>query len=118
MLTIAGITSLGKPSPERAGLYAAFVRDLHAHLGAGDRARIQFLAGNSAGRQKVGLVIMAVAVAFFVVMPIGLLVITGDVRALVVLVGGGLFVAPALKIFRQNAPRNYAPEDLPEDLLP
>lgn len=51
MLTVVAIGSLGKPAPERAGLYAAFVRDLHAHLGVDDRARIRFLAGYSEARR-------------------------------------------------------------------
>ena len=118
VLTAVGITSLGRPSPEKAGIYAAFIRDLHARLAADDRARIQFLAGNTQGRQRVQLGIMIVAAAFFVAMPIVLLIITGDVRSLAVLLFGVFFVGPPLKTFRRNASRTYSPDALPEDLLP
>lgn len=61
---------------------------------------------------------MIVAAAFFVGLPIVLLLLTGDVRSLFVLLGGALFVGPPLKTFRCNAPRTYSPDALPEDLLP
>ncbi len=118
VLTVVGVAPSGLPAPERAEAYAAFVRDLHARLGPDDQARIRFIAGNTEGRQRFGLFAMVLGVAFFIVMPIGLLLVTRDMRALAALFFGVPFMLPALKTYRSNALRSYTPDALPDDLLP
>ena len=118
VLSVMGTNTLGLPTPELGEAYAAFVRDLHARLQPADRARITFGAGNSEGRQRFGLFAVVLAVAFFVVLPIVLLIITGDIRTLGALLFGVPFVIPVLRTFRANTPRSYSPDAIPEDLLP
>ena len=117
-LNIFGVTRIGNPDREKGATYAGFVQDLHHRLGPADRKRIRFRGGSTAGFHNFGMVAMTVGVLFFVVMPIVLLAVTHDARALGVLFAGAIFLAPFLKTFRRNAPADYAPEHIPEDLLP
>ena len=117
-LVVNSLNDRGLPDGDRIALYRAFVRDLHARLGPEDRQRIRFLAGDTPGRYQLGMVAAVLAGAFFVVLPLVLLAITGESKALFLTLTGAFFVYPVIRTVRKNEPRSYAPDRLTEDLFP
>jgi len=49
--------------------------------------------------------------------PIGLWLVTGNVQALLLLIGGVALCWPLYKMMQNNAPRRYDPKQLPAELL-
>lgn len=117
-LTVTSLDSWGSPDDERLDDYAEFLQDLHAHLGRADKERIHFLAGATEGRQIAGKISAVVGGLFFIVLPLVLLVITGEVKALFISLGGLAFIVPVFRTLRKNEPRTYNPDSLDEDLFP
>ena len=117
-LVVNSLDGRGMPDDDRIAPYMAFVRDLHARLGPEDRQRIRFLAGNTKGRYRFGMVAAVLAGAFFVVLPLVLLAITGESKALFLTLTGAFFVYPVIRTVRKNEPRSYAPDRLTDDLFP
>jgi hypothetical protein len=117
-LTVTSLDSWGSPDHERLDDYAEFLQDLHAHLTRADKQRIDFIAGMTEGRQMVGKVSAVVGGLFFVVLPLVLLVITGEVKALFIGIGGLAFIVPVFRTIQKNEPRTYNPDSLDEDLFP
>jgi len=117
-LVVNSLNKRGSPDDDRIAPYMAFVRDLHVRLGAEDRQRIRFLAGNTQGRHRFGMVAAVLAGAVFVVLPLVLLAITGESKALFLTLTGAFFAYPVIRTVRRNEPRNYAPDHLTEDLFP
>jgi len=117
-LVVNSLDDRGLPDHDRVAPYVAFVQDLHARLGPEDRQRIRFLAGNTEGRYRFGIVATVLAGAFFVVLPLVLLAVTGESKALFLTLSGVVFVYPVIRTVRRNEPRSYAPERLTEDLFP
>jgi hypothetical protein len=107
----------GDTTAAQAELYSDFVHDLHARLAALTGASIAFTAGFSEARYQFGKVLVAVVVGFFVVMPTVLVLITGQLKALAVLNGGVVLAWPVYQVVTANAPRNYDPDNLPEELV-
>jgi hypothetical protein len=56
--------------------------------------------------------------AFFIVLPLVLLVITGEIETLFITLAGVAFIIPAFRTMRKNEPRTYNPDRLDEDLFP
>ncbi len=117
-MTVSSVTRFGNASRERAIVYAAFLRDLHGRLGAEDRTRIHFGAGNSAGRQTFGKVLLVVAALFFIGLPVVLLVLTGELKSLFITLAGAFFVYPLFRTIQRNAPVDYAPDAVPDTFFP
>lgn len=117
-LIINSFDSWGTPASERAPVYRQFVRDLHARLAPEDRRRISFNAGHSTTRQTLGKVFLVLAGLLFVVLPIGLLLFTGELKGLFITVAGVGFVYPFYRAMKANEPRSYDPDDIPDELLP
>ena len=117
-LTVTSLDSRGSPDAERLDDYAEFLQDLHARLGEEDKRRIRFLAGTTEGRQLFGKVMVVIGAAFFVLLPLGVLVLTGEVKALLLTLAGGAFIVPAFRTLKKNEPRPYDPDRLDEDLFP
>jgi len=117
-LTVTSLDSWGSPDHGRFDDYAEFLQDLHHHLARDDKQRIQFLAGMTEGRQMVGKVSAVVGGLFFVVLPLVLLVITGEVKALFIMIGGLAFIVPVFRTIQKNEPRTYNPDSLDADLFP
>ena len=118
LLTVYGGNHWATPDPERGRTYAAFVRDLHAAIADQAAPGTEFVAGAPAGRQAVVRGIMAVAVAFFVLLPLVLLFITGEAKTLFLAFGGVIFVRPFLKALKRNEARPYTPDNLPAEMIP
>lgn len=117
-LTVNNLNSWGSPDASRLDDYAEFLQDLHAHLGEADRQRIRFIAGMTEGRQLFGKAAVVIGGAFFVLLPLVLLVVTGEVKALFIMLGGAAFIVPAFRTVRRNEPRSYDPLRLDDDLFP
>ena len=118
MLTVTSLDSWGRADPGRYDDYAEFLQDLHAHLGEPDRKRIRFVAGMTEGRQMFGKVAVFIGGAFFILLPLVLLVITGEIKALFITLGGAAFIVPVYRTMKRNEPRTYDPAHLDDDLFP
>lgn len=115
-LVVSNWDSFGRRDESRVPIYRDFVRDLHARLAARSGA-IRFTAGFPPWRYNI----LRVAAAC-----LGLLCLAALVTALAFapgLTGLGIVIAvavilvPVVKLLRTNAPRDYTPDRLPDDLL-
>jgi hypothetical protein len=118
MLTVMGGNNWGLCDPEKAELYRQFVHDLHRRLSAEDSSRIEFLAGQTETSRGLSQAALIVSGLFFLVLPVGLFVVTGEPECLFIMLGGFAFVSPFFRQFKANTPRNYSPRNIPAELLP
>lgn len=116
-ITVSNATPGGLPNKEQTQAYRDFVRDLHGRLAASDHGRISFMAGMSGARYKGAFVVIVIAGLFFVVTPLVLAMITGDVHALILMATGVFFVWPFMRMLSNNTPRYYTPDALPDELI-
>ena len=58
-----------------------------------------------------------IAGLFFVATPLVLAILTGDMKALMLVGAGALFVWPFMRVLSNNTPRNYTPDALPDELI-
>lgn len=117
-LTVTSLDSWGSADASRLDDYAEFLQDLHAHLGEADKKRIRFVAGVTEGRQMFGKVAVFIGGAFFVALPLLLLLITGEIKALFITLAGAAFIIPVFKTMKKNEPRSYNPDSLDDGLFP
>ena len=118
MLTVLSGNNWGVFDLKKAELYRQFVQDLHRRLRAADSSRIEFVAGQTEGWRGLSQAAMIVSALFFLVLPLGLFVVTGEPRCLLLMLGGVAFVAPFFAQFKANTPRHYSPGNIPAELLP
>lgn len=118
MLTVMGGTNWGLCDPEKAELYRQFVHDLHRRLSAEDSSRIEFVAGQAESSRGLSQAAMIGLALFFLVLPLGLFVVTGEPECLFIMLGGVAFAFPLFGQFKANTPRNYSPRNIPPELLP
>jgi len=117
-LVITNTNAAGLSDGLRDTLYREFVRDLHRQLvESGAAELISFRSGFSRARITVLLIALSAAALLSIALPAILLLVTRDLRALWVLIGGGTLFAPAANLARSNRPASYDP-DRPPDLLP
>jgi hypothetical protein len=116
-LVVSNASSNGLPDPAQTPLYRAFVRDLHARPAVQKSGAISFTAGMAQWRYKMLFATMIVAGLFFIATPAILAAVTGDWHALVIAGTGVIFCWPFTKMLMNNAPRDYTPADLPDELL-
>jgi hypothetical protein len=115
------ITSGNRRGFQDAGqdrLYVEFVYDLHARLAAHGDARAAFTAGFSEGRHLGLTVVAVVGVLLCVLLPVVLLLISGDWKMAVAGYTGLALLWPVYKAIQVNAPRSYDPRHVPEELMP
>jgi hypothetical protein len=101
---------------ERVPIYRDFVRDLHDRLAAGPYSGIRFTAGVRRWRYWATL---AATIVLAVLCGGGLvaLVTLDDVKGLAIPILGGYACWRHGRTTLANAPRDYAPDQLPEELL-
>jgi hypothetical protein len=116
-LSITNGNSGGLPDDTQVPLYRDFVRDLHRRLAARKSASIRFTAGTTPGRYQVVLVCAILLGIICVALPFVLVFITGQLKALGLLIAGGFLCWPLAKMVQNNTPRAYRPEQIPEELL-
>jgi hypothetical protein len=100
-------------------VYRDFVRDLHASLiAAGHAGAVRFSAGMNLARIRFLKVMLAILGLAMVVLPIGLMLWTGELGLLGGTAFGIVFVWGYYNVARRNQPRSYEPGAIPPDLLP
>jgi hypothetical protein len=98
-------------------IYRAFVRDLHARLVAAGRDTVRFSAGYTQGRYYV-IVCCAILLGLIGVgLPLIIVLIQRDLRALTAAVAGGMLCWRLVPMIEANTPRSYQPSALPHELL-
>lgn len=116
---VTNVNERGIADGRRDTEYRRFVVAFHQALVASDALpAIRFRSGFSEARSNGLFVVMLVATALFVVLPLVLPLATGELRMLwALLVGATVLVFPAWKVFGTNRPGTYNP-GAPPDLLP
>lgn len=105
----------GLADGHRDGPYRRFIGQLHQRLIATGAAKnIRFVSGYSETRRTILIAALAVAVAFFVVLPLILLLIVKDLKILGVLAAGAALVWPAMRVAGANRPGLYSPQNPPD----
>ena len=117
-LSVTSLDSWGSADASRLDDYSEFLQDLHTYLSEADKKRIHFVAGVTEGRQIFGKVAVVLGGAMFVLLPLVLLLLTGEIKALFITVGGLAFIIPAFRTLKKNEPRTYNPDSLDDDLFP
>jgi hypothetical protein len=115
LVTDGGATGLLDES--RTATYRAFVRALNARLAQAPAGTISFNAGVAGGRYKAMQISVAIAVLFFVGLPVVLLFIVRDWHILGILAAGAALVWPFWKVLDNNRPRSYDPRQPPGELM-
>ncbi len=118
ILTLQSSDARGYADDARAQAYAGFVRDLHARLMAFRPRDIRYLAGNSERWHMLGIAVLVVAGLFFVGLPLALFLYVRSWEVLGILATGAAFVWPVARVVQRNAPRDYAPTHVPDEMLP
>lgn len=104
----------GNSDPRKVDDLYRFSADLHRRLvESGVAGKVQFTLGFGAARARIASAALALGAAFFLLMPLVLLMVTGDERALFAMVGGAFFIWPAIRSVRRNQPGTYDPEAPP-----
>lgn len=95
--------------------YREFIVGVHQRLLDSGAARgISFRSGFSTVRIAVLRTALVAGAALFFVLPLVLLVVTGEVKALFLAIAGGLLLYPALKAASANRPATYLPNAPPD----
>lgn len=116
-IVVSNASSSGLPSDAQTPIYRDFVHGLHARLASEPGSAIRFSAGMAPWRYRTLLVTLIIAGLFFVVTPLGLMLFTGDWRGLILAATGVALVWPFTMLLLKSAPRDYAPDRLPDQLL-
>jgi hypothetical protein len=110
--------SFGTADEAQTPLYAGFVRDLHARLArSADGGAVAYTSGYTQGRYTVLLVSSCLLGIIALPLPLVLFLLTGDIKALFIAIGGAWMAWPLYKMVKANAPRSYAPDALPQALM-
>jgi hypothetical protein len=117
LLAVRGCSNSGGADARQAALYADFARDLHGRLAA-RMDSIDFTAGFSKARYRLGRALVVMAALFFIVFPTVILLLTGALQLVFGLYLGVFLAWPLHKLVKANAPRSYDPAHLPEELVP
>ncbi len=116
-LTVSNAASSGLPDQAQTPIYRDFVRDLHARLAACPQGAIRFTSGLPRWRYNGLLVTMIFSGLFFVATPLVIVMITGDLKGLGIMAMGAALCWPFVRMLTNNAPRDYSPDRLPDELL-
>jgi hypothetical protein len=116
-VTVSNASSSGLPDKAQTPLYRDFVRDLHARFAAHGCGTTHFTAGMAQWRYRMLFGTMIVAALLFIVTPIVVLMVTGDLHILIPMAMGISLCWPLTRLMMNNTPRDYTPDRLPEELL-
>jgi hypothetical protein len=116
-LIVSNATATGLPQDAQTPIYRDFVCDLHRQLAAHGVLGIRFTAGMSPWRYKVLFITLITAALFFIGLPLVLLFVIGDPHVLIPMAIGAGLIWPLVRLMRNNAPRGYTPDALPDELL-
>ena len=114
-------TASGTPTDDQRAAYRDFVYDLHArlvaHAATRERPPIAFHGGLTPARYWTVLIGAIVLGLILVVLPLGFLLFTGEIKSLFVLCTGLVFVWPLAVTVKKNAPLTYDPRKPPNALI-
>ena len=117
ILTIVNSGPGGYSDRERAAAYCDVVRALHAKLAAGPYTGIRFTAGVSQARYLATLALTGATALLCGGFGLAEYFTTGDWRGLGLILLGGYFGWRLGRKALANAPRDYTPDRVPENLL-
>jgi hypothetical protein len=111
----------GTPADVQRAAYRDFVYDLHAqlvaHAATRERPPIAFHGGLTPARYWTVFTGAIVSGLILVVLPLGFLLFTGEIKPLFVLCAGLAFVWPLAVTVQKNAPLTYDPRKPPNALI-
>jgi hypothetical protein len=116
-ITISNASSSGLPDKNQTPIYRAFVHDLHARLAVHGSGAIRFTAGMAPWRYKMLFGALSAAGLPFIVTPLVLFAVMGDWHVLIPMAMSVSLIWPFIQLMRNNAPRDYTPDALPDELL-
>lgn len=117
-IIVSNVKASGVSDLSRDADYRHFVKDFHkALVASGAASAITFRSGFSEGRMTGLRISLVIAGLFFIALPLVLLLITRELKALWITLAGIAFIVPMVGIARTNQPGTYRP-DMPPDLLP
>jgi hypothetical protein len=114
VLHVSDATAGGVPNEASRAIYRDFLRNLHDRLAG---ARVSFTAGYSQARCRVVLVAAILLGLILVATPLVLLLITDETSMLYPLFVGAMLALPLARMVKANAPRPYAPDAVPDELM-
>lgn len=118
-LNFYSTTDMGLPDEARAAAYGDFMRALHGQLAKSGAKDISYRAGMTEGKQTLLMITLVIASLLFVVLPVGLLLfVETSWHVLGLTLAGAGLTWPLWTHWQNNHPRDYAPDDLPHELLP
>jgi hypothetical protein len=117
LTVFSGDSHLRTDEAQRAA-YHAFVREFHRRIPAADRARIRFNGGLSDTRHFIVSTAMLVGAAIFGVLPLVLIFVAPSWHTLGVAIAAWGLAWAGWKSWLRNRPVTYAPDRVPNDLLP
>lgn len=117
-LTVLSGDSLLRADEGQRAAYHAFVRDLHRRIPPADRARIAFNGGLSDTRYFILCAAMLAAAVLFGLLPLVLSVVAPSWHTLGVAAASWGLAYAGWKSWSRNRPGPYAPDRIPDELLP
>lgn len=117
-LTVTDANAYGAADGEQTPAYRAFVQDLHKRLIATGAAKtIAFTSGYHGTRYYVVMTCAVVLGIMAVPLPLVLWLMTGESKALFLMIGGGWMMWPMIRMINNNAPKTYDPRWPPGELM-
>jgi hypothetical protein len=117
-LSVLSASKWGHSDDERNVEYGRFVTDFHRVIPQSARAAIKFETGSGKTQHAAMTVVFVIAVAFFVLLPLGLAIYLGELQALLVAVAGAAFIYPLYRSAEANHPDVYDPAQVPPEQFP
>ena len=116
LLKIFGTADNGLPDAGQAQIYRDFVRELHRRLDPDERLRIAFSCGYAQGRYARYLIAMYFMLVWLVILPFGLMLYLRDLKPVGIVMFGAALFWRMKYLADANAPRDYAPDNIPVDM--
>ena len=116
-LTVVNSNPGGYADRAQAAAYRDFVHDLHRRLAAGAAAGTRFTAGGPRGRYLTMMAATGVVTLACVAGGAAFFVVFGDLKGIALAFLGAYLGWKFGRVTRANAPRDYAPGHVPEELL-
>jgi hypothetical protein len=117
-VNVLSMNAGGFADAERETVYARFLRHLHEAVPEDQLAKVVFRTGKTRGPAWLAPALIIVMGAFFIALPLVLLVWTGEIKALLIAFAGFFFVRPTWVVFTANRERAYPPRRPPREMFP
>jgi hypothetical protein len=118
VLSVLSASKWGHSDDERNVEYGRFLLDFHRSIPAEHRSAIKFGTGIGKGHHVAMTVVLVVAGALFVALPLGLAIYFREFQALLIAGAGAAFIYPLFRSVEAGYPDSYNPDQVPPELLP